>query len=175
MPGVPDDVRHLALTTWDRFLDTFPRRWACLADLNLATAWQLPDRGIYEPERRLVTVRIPATAGHLSATLVHEFGHHLDATCHEMAELRGAVLRAEGLPPDRPWRRGRWECAPAELFAEAVVWAVLGAREHRPSLPISPSLPLLIRAWGAGKPVAPPTAQGSFSQGLAARTREGDR
>jgi hypothetical protein len=147
--GVPDDVRRLAGATWARFLDVFPARMGCVPDVTLATAWSYRARGRYQPARRLVTLRIPGTAPNLSATMVHEFAHHLDYACPDR-ELRRALLAAQGLPPGTPWRHGRtWAAIPAEQFAQAVIQAVLGPQPG-PLLLVRAAAVRAITAWGRG-------------------------
>jgi hypothetical protein len=147
--GVPDDVRQLATGTWGRFLLAFPARVECLPDVTLSTAWTYRSRGRYQPDRRLVTLRIPGTAPNLSATLVHEFAHHLDYSCPDR-DLRREFLADQGLPPGTPWRRGpTWAAVPAEQFAQAAIHAVLG-RDPSPLVLIRPAAVRDIRAWGRG-------------------------
>lgn len=147
--GVPDDVQQLATATWGRFLTAFPARLGCLPDVTLATAWTYRSRGRYEPERRLVILRIPGTAPNLSETMVHEFAHHLDYTCPDRG-LRRTVLAAQGLPAGSPWRHGSsWAAIPAEQYAQAVIQAVLGP-QPAPLLLVRPATVRAIRAWGRG-------------------------
>lgn len=147
--GVPEDVRRLAATTWGRFLDAFPARVACVPDVTLATAWTFRSAGRYQPARRLVTLRIPGTAPNLSATIVHEFAHHLDYSCPDRP-LRTAFLAAQGLPTDARWRDGpSWGAIPAEQFAQAAIQVVLGPQPS-PLVVIRPQALAAIRRWGRG-------------------------
>lgn len=130
-PDVPNDVRVLATATWDRFLDAFPARRGCIPPLTLRHAWTLPDRAAYDPDDRLVVLRVPATAASLRATLYHEFAHHLEFSCPAHRSLREPFLAAIGSAADAAWFAGRrWEDVPSERFAEAVTVYVLG---HVPS------------------------------------------
>jgi hypothetical protein len=128
---VPSDVRALALDTWDRFVNAFPARRACIPPATLAHAWRFPDRAAYDPATRAVVLRVPGTVANLRASLVHEFAHHLESTCDAHESLRRPFLVASGEVPDAPWFAGRvWEDVPSERFAEAVTVFVL---EERPS------------------------------------------
>jgi hypothetical protein len=146
----PDDLRALIGATWDRFVEAFPARRSCLAPVTVQGAWELDDRGSYEPGRRLVTVRIPGTAPNLRDSLVHEFAHHMEFTCPEQHDVRAAFLAAQALPPSATWFEGvSWETTPSEQFAEAVVQVVLGPPAH-PSVLIHPRSVALLRVWGRG-------------------------
>jgi hypothetical protein len=148
--GVPDDVRQLATATWDRFLRAFPARSGCLPDVTLAGAWTFRTRARYDPDRRLVVLRIPGTAPNLSASMVHEFAHHLEFTCPAQRRLRPVFLAAQGLAADTPWRRGAtWAAIPAEQYAQAVIRVVLGPQPN-PLVAISPAALRAIREWGRG-------------------------
>src|SRR5207302_8179589 len=143
-------LRALAAGTWRLFLDAIPARATCAADVTLAGAWHLANRALYDPDRRLVTVRIPATAADLRGSLVHEFAHHFEFTCPTQRLLRPAFLAAQGLLRRTPWRGGStWARIPSEQFAEAMVQFVLG----RPSLPlvvVRPGALEVLRRWARG-------------------------
>jgi hypothetical protein len=143
----PDDLRALIGATWDRFVEAFPARRSCLAPVTVQGAWELDDRGSYEPGRRLVTVRIPGTAPNLRDSLVHEFAHHMEFTCPEQHDVRVPFLVAQAFPPSASWFEGAsWETTPSEQFAEAVVQVVLGLPAH-PTVLILPRSVALLRAW----------------------------
>ncbi|MGH2579418.1 MAG: hypothetical protein ACRDHK_03390 [Actinomycetota bacterium] len=143
----PDDLRALIVATWDRFVEAFPARRSCLAPVSVQGAWELDDRGSYDPVRRLVMVRIPGTAPNLRDSLVHEFAHHMEFTCPEHHDVRVPFLVAQALPPSASWFEGRsWEITPSEQFAEAVVRVVLGPPAH-PTVLILPRSVALLRAW----------------------------
>ena len=128
---VPNDVRALALDTWDRFVNAFPTRRACMTPVSLRHAWEFPDRAAYDPAERAVVLRVPGTAPNLRASLVHEFAHHLESTCAAHASLRRPFLIATGEAPNSAWFDGReWEDIPSERYAEAVTVYVL---DERPS------------------------------------------
>ncbi len=149
--GTPEDLQALAAATWDRFLDAFPARVGCVGDVTVAGAWHLANRGRYDPETGVATVRIPGPTAGLRATLVHEFTHHLDFTCPGQRLLRPGFLAAQGFPPGTRWRAGAtWARIPSEQFAEATVQLVLG----RPSLQlvyVRPRAIEVIRRWGLGR------------------------
>jgi hypothetical protein len=143
----PDDLRALIVATWGRFVEAFPARRSCLAPVSVQGAWELDDRGSYDPVRRLVTVRIPGTAPNLRDSLVHEFAHHMEFTCPDQHDVRVPFLVAQALSPSAPWFEGRsWETTPSEQFAEAVVQVVLGPPAH-PTVLILPRSVALLRAW----------------------------
>jgi hypothetical protein len=128
---VPNDVRTLALDTWDRFVNAFPARRACIPPVTLRHAWEFTDRAAYHPAERTIVLRVPGTAANLRASLVHEFAHHLESTCEAHASLRGPFLVATGSAANSPWFDGRdWEHVPSERYAEAVTVYVL---DERPS------------------------------------------
>jgi hypothetical protein len=128
---VPNDVRALALDTWDVFLTAFPARRACIPPVTLSHAWEFADRAAYDPDERAVVLRVPGTAPNLRASLVHEFAHHLESTCDAHASLRRPFLVATGSAPDSSWFGGReWDRVPSERYAEAVTVYVL---DERPS------------------------------------------
>jgi hypothetical protein len=146
---VPGDVRALARTTWERFVSAFPARVECLPPVIVVATRELEHRAGYDPGRQVVRIRIPGTAPNLSASLIHEFAHHLEFTCPEHRTLRGPFLAAQGLPPNASWFEGpSWEQVPSEQFAEAVVEAVLGERHAHARIPISDAAILAIRTWG---------------------------
>jgi hypothetical protein len=148
---VPADVRALAAATWDRFTDAFSSRRACLAPVIVATAWSLDDRAGYDPDGRAVTLRIPGTAPNLTATLIHEFAHHLEFTCPEHRSLRPAFLAAQGIDADASWRAGEaWSEIPSEQFAEATVRFVLGRAPAHHLVSIDDEAVAAIRAWAEG-------------------------
>jgi hypothetical protein len=145
---VPADVRALASSTWDRFTAAFSSRQACLAPAVVATAWSLDDRGGYDPDGRMITLRIPGTAPNLSATLIHEFAHHLEFSCPALRSLRPSFLAAQGLDPHTPWRAGAtWSEIPSEQFAEATVRFVLGRAPAHHLVSIADEAVAVIRAW----------------------------
>jgi hypothetical protein len=144
---VPADFREVATDAWTRFTTMFEARRDCLAPVNVEAAWELGDRARYEPRTRVVIVRIPGTAPNLTATLVHEFAHHLEFTCEDQRLLRPRFLEAAELPQGSAWfRSARYEAVPSERFAEAVVTVVLG-RSSRIGVPVAPDAVDVVRDW----------------------------
>jgi hypothetical protein len=151
LPGTPTDYQAVVLSTWDRFVGAFPARATCIAPVRVTGAWELDDRADYDPATRLVTARIPGTAPNLTASLLHEFAHHLDFSCPELAPLRAAFLAAQGFPPGASWSEGAtWGVTPAEQFAEGVAEYVLGRPPAHPRVSVSTEAVDAIRAWGRG-------------------------
>jgi hypothetical protein len=147
---VPGDVRSLAAATWARFEAAFPGHPECLRPMALLTRWSFPDRGEYEPRTHRVVLRIPGTTPNLSATLVHEFAHHLEFTCAAQRELRPAFLAAQGFAPGTAWFGGpSWARTPSEQFAEAAVLFVLGERAAHSPVVVTDGALAAIRAWAA--------------------------
>jgi hypothetical protein len=145
---VPDDLATVVRATWDRFLSAIPARRDCVAPLTVDGAWALDDRARYDPERALVTVRIPGTAPNLEAALVHEFAHHLEFTCPDQADLRADFLTAQGLSRGAPWFEGAtWEQTPSEQFAEAMVEVVLGRAPPPPRIRVTAAALDVVRSW----------------------------
>ena len=145
---VPQDLADLARATWDRFTAAFPARRDCLAPVAVDGAWGLDDRATYDPQRRLVRVRIPATAPSLEGSLVHEFAHHLEFTCPAQQGLRRAFRAAQGLPSKARWFHGAaWEQTPSEQFAEATTELVLGRRGTHVRVVVTDEAVQVIRDW----------------------------
>lgn len=150
LPGVPQDVRALAYRTWERFTDVLPTKAACAPPVMLDVAPRLSGRGEYRPDPPTIVLRVPAPAGTLEAALVHEPAHHLEFTCPAQARIRRAFLQAQGFPEDAAWFDGdRWETTPPEIFAEAVVEAVLGERVIHRRTPVRVAAVDLVLAWGS--------------------------
>jgi hypothetical protein len=149
--NVPGDVQALASTTWRRFVDAFPAARGCLAPVALTSALELDDRAVYDPDRHVISVRIPGTAPNLEASLVHEFAHHLEFTCPALHSIRGPFLAAQDLPAASAWFEApTWETIPSEQFAEATIEAVLGRRPAHVRILITPEAVEVIRAWARG-------------------------
>lgn len=147
---VPADFREVATDAWTRFTTAFETRRDCLEPIRVGVAWEMDDRARYEPRTRLVVVRVPGTAPNLTASLVHEFAHHLEFTCDGQRPLRPRFLRAAELPQGSEWfRSDRYEDVPSERFAEAVVTVVLG-RPSRIGVPVPAASVRVVRAWAGG-------------------------
>lgn len=153
-PGVPNDVRALADGAWRRFVDAFPARRSCIPPVTLLHSWSLTDRATYDPKSHVIVLRVPATAATLRATLIHEFGHHLEFTCPAQRSLRATFLAGSGLPADARWFGGRtWEDVPSERFAEAVTVHVLGTFPSHLRVPVSAEALEAIQRWATGAPL----------------------
>ena len=96
-----------------------------------------------------MTVRVPGTAPNLTASLVHEFAHHLEFTCGAHRRLRRSFLEAAELPPSTAWfGPARYEDVPSERFAEAVVTLVLGGPSGI-GVHVGSDAVQVVRAWAA--------------------------
>ena len=149
--AMPEDLKALVRTTWHRFVRAFPAHADCLHAVTVAGAWELDDRARYVPSRTTVTVRIPGTKPNLSASLVHEFAHHLEFTCPQGVGIRSAFKAAQGLSSGLPWRGGpTWELTPSEQWAEAVAEYVLRARPGHARVSVTEEAIGVIRSWAVG-------------------------
>lgn len=149
--SVGSDLRAVAAFTWDRFLHAFNGRLECFGDVRLAASADLGDRAGYHPETTTVTVRVPATAPLLEASLVHEFAHHVEFQCPEHRRLRSAFVSAQGSGHIAGWFDGdRWGAVPSEQYAEATVQLVLGRRLGSRPVTLSPQAVAAVAAWAAG-------------------------
>lgn len=155
--GTPDDLRSLVMETWDEFVGSFYARTYCIEPVTVEGAWTLDDRATYDPRRRVIAVRIPATAPSLRASLVHEFAHHVEFTCPAHEQLRPRFLRAQGLSSEASWFSGRaWEETPSEHFAEAASVFVLGERPGHLRIAVTPRALAVLGEWARGHAVTPP-------------------
>ncbi len=148
---VPDDLRALAIETWQDFLSAHPARHDCISPVVLSAAWNLDDRAMYQPSSTTVVIRVPGTAPNLRNGLIHEFAHHVEFTCPEHEELRAGFLAAQGLPASTDWFDGdTWATTPSEQYAEATVEVVVGRRAHHGGVSISGEAVIVVRRWGSG-------------------------
>ncbi len=149
---VPDDLRMLGAEVWEEVVAAFPARRGCLVGLELDVAWDLPDRARYVPDGRRIVVRAPGTAPNLSASIVHEVGHHLEFACPDQPSVREAFLVAEGFPSGTPWfGEGDWFATPSEHWAEAVVAHVRGERTINVGrVPVSDEAIEVVARWAEG-------------------------
>ena len=146
--ATPEDLREVANDAWHRFATAFPERRACLDGVTVGVAWDLRDRASYEPTSAIVLVRAPGTAGNLTASLLHEFAHHVEHRCPPSAAFQRRYVDAAGLPPGTPWRGGdRWDRTPSERFAEAAVVHALGARPPHVLIHVQPGEVALVTGW----------------------------
>lgn len=149
---VPADVRLASDATFERFLDRFAGRAACLDDVSVELV-RVVDGGDarYVTDDRRIDIRIPTTPSRYEESLAHELAHHIERTCDEFEPLRVALeplVGGEGVP----WASGPiWEEIPSERFAEAVVELVNGVRiRHVDTVAVDPAARELIARWGAG-------------------------
>lgn len=146
--NTPDDLRALASETFETVVEAFPAREDCLGRLVLSGAWELDDRAVYAPDRQEITVRIPATAGQLEVSIVHEVAHHLEFSCPAQAGIRHAFLDAQGFDSSDDWFEGAsWETTPSEQWASAVVIHVLGRPDERARVTIDARTLDVVREW----------------------------
>ncbi|MDQ3783033.1 MAG: hypothetical protein M3349_08875 [Actinomycetota bacterium] len=150
-PEMPDDVAVLATAVVASVREALPARTACLEGLRVESDPDLTDRARYLPAATTVVLRVPATAPRLTASLVHEVGHHLDAACADDA-LRGAFAAAQGLDPDADWDAivGSGE-EPRELFAAAVVQVVTGDADLPRHGGVTEAAVDVVARWGSGE------------------------
>lgn len=147
-PDTPDDLATLTGSVFEDFVDAFPARGDCIGEVEIAGVWELPDRARYHPADRRIEVRIPATAAHLTASLVHELGHHLEHACPDQVDVRSSFLVALDFDPDTGWRDdSAYETSPSELWAEAVVRHVTGDTDTRRPLPVTPDAVRVVAEW----------------------------
>ncbi len=157
--SVASDFQALAEETWARFLTVFQVRAGCFGDVHLRAATTLDSRAAYDPDTATVTVRIPGTRAMLQQALIHEWAHHIEFRCRAQRELRPAFLKAQGLPPDTPWRpalppaevpTSMWADVPSEQYAEATVELVLGERPIPTVARVRPESVRVVEVWAAG-------------------------
>ncbi len=156
----PDDLTTLAESVFADFVDAFPAREGCIGAIELEPAWELPDRARYHPTDRRIEVRVPATAPQITASLVHELGHHLEHWCPEHLDVRPAFLASLGLDAEAKWMDdSSYETSPSELWAEAVVRHVTGQPDTRRPLAVTDAAVEVVMRWARGElshaPAAP--------------------
>jgi hypothetical protein len=148
--NTPQDLKALASETYSVFAAAVPRWAACVDGTVLNGAWELDDRGRYEPATGEITIRIPATAGQLEISIVHELAHHLEFVCPQDDEIRHAFTAAQGLDPEADWFDGAtWESTPSEQWATAVVQYVLDRPDERARTPITAEAMEIVATWAS--------------------------
>ncbi len=150
---VPADVRTEIDVTWNRFVDRFAARHACLGDVSVLLVREVEGGDArYVAADHRIEIEIPTTPERFRESLAHELAHHVERTCAEFAELRDALLRQLG-GPRRAWSVGPiWAEIPSEVWAEGVVEIVNGERvRHADEIPIDPRIIGLIGAWADGE------------------------
>ena len=155
---VAPDFGALATTTWDQFLAVFAARSDCFGDVHLRADPQLKSRAAYDPTTATVTVRVPGTPAFLREALVHEWAHHVEFQCAAHQALRPAFLSVMGFPPDAAWQQGNhWEDRPSERYAETTVEIVLGRRQIRTEIHVTPAMVETVKRWIEGLDPLPPS------------------
>jgi hypothetical protein len=148
----PADLRDLGRSVFSDFVEAFPARVDCIGKVEVRGVHDLTDRARYQLSSGLIELRIPATAAQLTASLLHELGHHLEHSCPEQAGARSSFLEALGLGPDSAWSvPGVYETNPSELWAEAVVRHVSGKPDTRRPLDVPSEAVAVVRRWGEGE------------------------
>jgi hypothetical protein len=147
--SVAGDFAALAQSTFDRFVDAAPALEDCVGTLRLEAADELDDLARYDASRRVIHVRVPATAPSLEESLVHEFAHHVERVCPSHVDLRVGFLAAQRRAPGTEWFGDvPWIERPSEQFAEAVVEVVLGSRSRNQlQLRLTPDAIRLTADW----------------------------
>lgn len=149
--SVASDLHTLAEETWDTFLTVFHARVDCFGDVHLHAERALGSRAVYDPDRAMVTVRVPGTPAMLQSALIHEWAHHIEFQCEAHSALRQAFLATQGLPFDTPWRPDTtWADTPSEQYAEATIELVLGRREIPTKIRVTKKMVHVIEEWATG-------------------------
>lgn len=144
----PGDLIALAEDVFVEFVEAFPAQASCIGTVEIRGAWVLDDRARYLPGDRAIEVRIPATAPHLTSSLIHELGHHLAFACESHLDVRNDFAAAVGA---NQWQAtGAYEDDPGELWAEAVVRHVTGRPDTRRILTVPPEAVAVVADWSGG-------------------------
>lgn len=129
--SVAGDFAALARDTYGALVAASPGIGECVRSPRLEAVYDLDELAVYDQRTHVMSVRVPATASSLAASLIHELAHHLELSCPSHPAMRVRFLAAQGLDPATPWFGGDvWEEIPSERFAESVVHVVLGGRER---------------------------------------------
>lgn len=147
----PEDLRVLGQAVFNDFVEAFPARADCIDGVEVRGMREMDDRARYDPSRKEILIRIPATAPQLTASLLHELGHHLEHACRDQMAVRPDFLAALGLDPAAAWSNPTtYETDPSELWAEAVVRLVSGQPDTRRPLEVTDAAVLVVKQWGEG-------------------------
>lgn len=153
LQDVPDDVRAELDTTWNRFVERFPARRTCTADVAVLLVAEVEGGDArYVAGDARIEIQIPTTPARFRESFAHELAHHVERTCAEFDVVRPALLDAIG---GTDWFEGdTWEAIPSESWAEAVVLVLNGERvRHHDELPLDDRVVDLVRRWGRGDPL----------------------
>jgi hypothetical protein len=147
--SVAGDFAALAGDTYGRFVAAAPGLGECVRSPRLEAVYDLEELAVYDQRTHVMSVRVPATAVSLSASLVHELAHHLELSCPSHPAMRVRFLAVQGFDPATPWFGGDvWEEIPSEQFAEAVVHVVLGGRDrHLLRMQLTPEAVDVVAEW----------------------------
>ena len=147
--SVAGDFAALAGDTYEGFVAAAPGLGECVRSPRLEAVYDLEELAVYDQRTHVMSVRVPATAGSLSASLVHELAHHLELSCPSHSGVRVRFLVAQGMDPATAWFGGEvWEETPSEQFAEAVVHVVLGGRDrHLLRMQLTPEAVDVVAGW----------------------------
>ncbi|MGA7272757.1 MAG: hypothetical protein WB239_16920 [Acidimicrobiia bacterium] len=147
----PPEAMTIIEDSWSDFVAAFPNQRGCLGDVDLVAVSDLPDGDAsYDFADHLIRVLVPSSPRRFPESLVHEFGHHLEASCPVVDEIGARFMALQGFPPDQDWYRGEvWFSTPSEHFAETVVQVVRGERLiHARDIALSSAAVDLVRQWG---------------------------
>lgn len=127
---VPPDVASIVDDVWHDLEDRLSWAGECMLPVEVLLSRDVSDGSArYRAEEQLIEIEIPTSPSRFRESLVHELGHHIDATCAGLDDLRAAFAAAQGFDEGHPWNEGAsWEVTPSEHFAEAVVLIVTGDR-----------------------------------------------
>ncbi len=120
---VPAEVTGIVQDVWRDLEERLAWAAECMAPVEVFLSRDVPDGAArYRADEQLIEVQIPTSPARFRESLVHELGHHIDATCSGLEQVRSEFTMAQDLDPGGPWNDGEaWESTPAEHFAEAVV------------------------------------------------------
>lgn len=127
---VPTDVAVIVNEVWRDVGDRLPWAAECMLPVEVFLTRNVPDGAArYRADEQLIEIEIPTSPARFRESLVHELGHHIDATCDDLEGLRMSFLTAQGFDASQRWDDGdTWEGTPHEHFAEAIVVIVNGDR-----------------------------------------------
>ena len=129
-PRDPPDRLPLPSHPSDDLRTALPWAADCALPVELVLSRDVADGAArYAADEQLIEIEIPTSPRRFRESLVHELGHHIDATCGALADLRAEFLTVQGFSPSASWATAEtWATTPAEHFAEAVVEIVNGER-----------------------------------------------